>query len=130
MIYVSDQARWVREEQLNACLGNEASLCSAQLRMVAHACLSIATDPRATQAIRAEANELGGLGRALLSTHPGRLGEHVLAVSVVRRRLKQTMEDAAALRWLARFHPDALALFLTVCEGSLRPRAADPNTDD
>jgi hypothetical protein len=122
MVYVSEKSRWVREEQLSACLSNVATLCAGHLQGIAKTCAVISADPRKTKAAMAAVAELACMGAALLNTFPARPSEHVMRLMIVQRRLRGLLEDAALLRWLARYHPDALSLLLTACEAGLQPR--------
>lgn len=122
MVFVSEKSRWVREEELSACLSNVATLCAGHLHAVAKTCAVIAMDPRKTKADTAAAAELASMSAALLNTFPARPSEHIMRLTIVQRRLRGLLEDAALLRWLARHHPEALSLLLTTCEAGLQPR--------
>jgi hypothetical protein len=119
------QSRWVREDQLIACLANVSSLCASHLRSLARTCRALQGDPRHVTAFGSASSSLEALATLESTADVVFRGDHVLQLAVAQRVVRRLLGPAPALRWLARYHPDALAVFIAVSELSLSPRVSE-----
>lgn len=116
---------WVREQQLAACLGNVSDLCASQLHALAHTCQTISSDPRYTAIFGPGSACIVALSHHKPDMAMAHRGDCVLQLTVAQRVVRRLLEEATVMHWLARHHPDALAVFIAISDLALSPRASE-----